>query len=48
MFVVCENFLAPDKLDPKFLDPKHVFKEVSDEPVRAINLLHPEKKQRSG
>ena len=46
IFVVCEYFLAPDKLDPKFLDPKHVFKDVQDEPNRLLNLMHPEKQQR--
>ena len=46
IFVVCEHFLAPSKLDPKFLDPKHVFKDVQEEPNRLLNLMHPEKKQR--
>ncbi|KAF9504926.1 hypothetical protein BS47DRAFT_1374347 [Hydnum rufescens UP504] len=32
IFVVCTNFLAPARIDPKFLDPKHVFKEVTDLP----------------
>ncbi|KAJ8312760.1 hypothetical protein KUTeg_010133 [Tegillarca granosa] len=46
IFVVCEKYIAPDRLDPKFLDPKHVFKEISEEPKQQINLIHPEKKQR--
>lgn len=48
IFVVCEKFIAPDRLDPKFLDPKHVFKDISEEPKQHINLIHPEKKQRYG
>jgi len=29
IFVVCRDFLAPKQIDPKFLDPKHVFKDLS-------------------
>lgn len=28
IFVVCEGFIAPKKLDPKLLDPKHVLKPI--------------------
>lgn len=28
IFVVCREFLAPKSIDPKFLDPKHVFKDL--------------------
>lgn len=29
IFVVCRDFHAPKHIDPKFLDPKHVFKDLS-------------------
>jgi len=28
IFVICLHYKAPEKLDPKFFDPKHVFMEV--------------------
>merc|ERR1712137_488453 len=28
IFAVCEGFLAPKQLDPRFFDPKHVFKAL--------------------
>ncbi|GLB36248.1 putative required for proper assembly of pre-ribosomal particles during the biogenesis of the 60S ribosomal subunit [Lyophyllum shimeji] len=56
IFVVCRDFLAPKSIDPKFLDPRHVFKEVaaadpaidkgsSANNVQA-NVFQPEKKRR--
>ena len=55
IFVVCQNFLAPKHIDPKFLDPRHVFKDLSNliptdngiTPGNAqSNVFHPEKKRR--
>lgn len=28
IFVVCQDFKAPRRIDPKFLDPQHVFKDL--------------------
>jgi len=57
IFVVCRNYKAPKKIDPKLLDPKHVFKDVDEalgelqakEKTNATlnDLLHPEKKKRN-
>ncbi|CAI2164310.1 11166_t:CDS:10 [Funneliformis geosporum] len=47
IFVVCRDFLAPKKIDPKFLDPRSVFQEVDIGPTnRSVDILHPEKKKR--
>uniref|UniRef100_A0A672M3C9 Ribosomal RNA methyltransferase FtsJ domain-containing protein n=1 Tax=Sinocyclocheilus grahami TaxID=75366 RepID=A0A672M3C9_SINGR len=43
IFVVCQSFLAPDKIDSKFFDPKHAFKEV-DIQVKSVNELVSKKK----
>jgi len=55
IFVVCRDFLAPRQIDPKFLDPKHVFKMLSssssiDKGASSnnfqANVFQPEKKRR--
>lgn len=47
IFVVCKGYKAPKKLDPKFLDPKHVFAEVqAPTPNNEAKVFNPEKKKR--
>ncbi|KAI0257611.1 Spb1 C-terminal domain-containing protein [Lactifluus subvellereus] len=55
IFVVCRGFLAPKAIDPKFLDPKHVFKDLdaaspTDKGIvtsnTQANVFQPEKKRR--
>jgi AdoMet-dependent rRNA methyltransferase SPB1 len=57
IFVACRGFLAPKRIDPKFLDPKHVFKDLSApappgaDPSLSVNnaqanVFHPGKKRR--
>jgi hypothetical protein len=55
IFVVCREFLAPRTIDPKFLDPKHVFKDLdaAANPDQSIignnaqaNVFRPDKKRR--
>ncbi|GAQ46200.1 adoMet-dependent rRNA methyltransferase spb1 [Aspergillus tubingensis] len=47
IFVVCRNYKAPKRIDPKFLDPKHVFAELADPtPNNEAKVFNPEKKKR--
>lgn len=47
IFVVCRAFKAPKRIDPKFLDPRHVFAEISNPtPNVEAKVFNPEKKKR--
>jgi hypothetical protein len=40
IFVVCLKYTKPNFIDPKLLDPNHVFKEVADPGLAKVNVLH--------
>lgn len=47
IFVVCRGFKAPKRIDPRFLDPKSVFAELSDPtPNNEAKVFNPEIKKR--
>jgi AdoMet-dependent rRNA methyltransferase SPB1 len=47
IFVVCRGFKAPKRIDPKFLDPRSVFADVTDPtPNNEAKVFNPEKKRR--
>ena len=47
IFVVCRGFKAPKKIDPRFLDPRSVFAELTDPtPNNEAKVFNPEVKKR--
>ncbi|KAK9235695.1 Spb1 C-terminal domain-containing protein [Lipomyces kononenkoae] len=47
IFVVCRGFKAPKRIDPKFLDPRAVFEDLTDPtPNYEAKVFNPEKKKR--
>ena len=47
IFVVCRGYKAPKRIDPKFLDARHVFAEVQEPtPNNEAKVFNPEKKKR--
>jgi len=40
IFVVCLKYTAPHYIDPKLLDPNHVFKEVKDPGLQKVDIFH--------
>ncbi|KAL8830741.1 MAG: hypothetical protein Q9191_001271 [Dirinaria sp. TL-2023a] len=47
IFVVCRGFKAPMRIDPRFLDPRSVFAELSDPlPNQEAKVFNPEKRKR--
>ncbi|KAL7753882.1 AdoMet-dependent rRNA methyltransferase spb1 [Sorochytrium milnesiophthora] len=47
IFVVCRHYLAPKKVDPKFLDPRYVFKELEETVQTSMtSVFQPEKHRR--
>ncbi|KAI9768237.1 MAG: AdoMet-dependent rRNA methyltransferase spb1 [Geoglossum simile] len=47
IFVVCRGFKAPNRIDPKFLDPRSVFAELADPtPNNEAKVFNPEIKKR--
>eukprot|EP00894_Picocystis_sp_ML_P000750 jgi/Pico_ML_1/51267/g2328.t1 len=45
IFVVCQGYKAPNKIDPRLLDHRHLFQDYADKP-KAIDVLAPTKQKR--
>ena len=39
IFVVCEGYFAPERIDPKMLDPRHVFTQV-EAAAKPMSIFH--------
>nr|XP_012602721.1 pre-rRNA processing protein FTSJ3 [Microcebus murinus] len=48
IFVICQGFLAPDKVDSKFFDPKFAFKEVEVQAKTVTELVTKKKPKAEG
>ncbi|XP_001376931.1 pre-rRNA 2'-O-ribose RNA methyltransferase FTSJ3 [Monodelphis domestica] len=48
IFVICQGFLAPDKIDSKFFDPKFAFKEVEVQAKTVTELVTKKKPKAEG
>uniref|UniRef100_A0A8D2NHI3 pre-rRNA processing protein FTSJ3 n=1 Tax=Zosterops lateralis melanops TaxID=1220523 RepID=A0A8D2NHI3_ZOSLA len=46
IFVVCQGYQAPDKIDSKFFDPKYAFKDV-EVPTKSVSELVSKKKPKA-
>ncbi|RHY87782.1 hypothetical protein DYB37_006194 [Aphanomyces astaci] len=50
--VLCDDYLAPHSIDPKLLDPEHVFAQLEKEKDSALTIFHPkygqQKRHREG
>ncbi|NXE99149.1 SPB1 protein, partial [Menura novaehollandiae] len=46
IFVVCQGYQAPDKIDSKFFDPKYAFKDV-ELPTKSVSELVSKKKPKA-
>ena len=40
IFVLCLRYRAPDSLDPRLLDPAHVFQQVDENPQAPVSIFH--------
>merc|ERR1712166_1190415 len=48
IFVVCQGYKAPKKIDPKFFDPLHIFKDIQTGPKEDVLTRKKEGKNREG
>lgn len=46
IFVVCQGYIAPDKIDPKFIDARYVFQDLDIEPQNKLSNFMNRKEQK--